>query len=217
MIMKPRIIYVYDALCAWCYAFSPVIKAVHEYYSADFDFEVISGGMVMGERIGPINKLSDFSGDLFKSVEAHTGIIFGTAFLQQLAAGEMIFTSEVPAVALCVFKTLEPSRAVEFAHDLQNSIYFDGKEPADIDLYRYLAVNFSIDPDEFEGRMNDPDLKEAARYDFALAKQLEASVYPSVFIQQTESKFYLVARGYANYETMELRINNVKEEMRYYS
>jgi putative protein-disulfide isomerase len=65
----------------------------------------------------------------------------------------------------------------------------------------------------FEEKMGEAEFKDAAHYDFALAKQLQVSSYPAVLIQASESKFYLVARGYADYETMELRINNVKKEL----
>lgn len=211
--MKPKIIYVYDALCGWCYGFSPVILAVHENYSDDFDFEVLSGGMVLGDRIGPIGRVAAFIREGYKTVEETTGIIFGQPFLHNLEKGEMIFDSEMPAIALSVFKSLLPTKAVEFAHHLQSSIYFDGKHPNDMELYRYLAVNFGIDPDEFEGKMNETKFKEAAHYDFALAKQLQVNGYPAVLIQQSESKFYMIARGYTDYESMELRISNVKKEM----
>ena len=127
----------------------------------------------------------------------------------------MVFNSEMPAIALSVFKSISPGKAMEFAQQIQNSIYYDGKNPEDIDLYRYLAVNNSIDPDLFEEKMSDPGFKEAAYYEFALAKQLQVSNYPAVLIQASESRFYLVARGYADYETMELRIKNVKKEIGY--
>jgi putative protein-disulfide isomerase len=212
--MKPRIIYVYDAFCTWCFGFSPVMRAICENYADDFDFEVLSGGMIRGEQIRPSSDLSGFPGNEYKSVEETTGIIFGQGFLHNLENGELIFNSEVPAIALSVYKGLKPQHAVEFAQHIQNSIYFDGKSSDDIELYRYLAVNEGIDPDEFEKRMNDPEYKDAAHYDFALAKQLGVEGYPAVFIQQSDSKFYLIARGYADYETMELRISNVMAEIR---
>lgn len=211
--MKPKIIYVYDALCTWCYGFSPVMRAVYENYAGDFDFEVLSGGMIVREQVRPVSGLSGFPGNEYKAVEEITGTTFGPGFLHNLEKGELIFDSEIPAIALSVYKDLRPQNAVEFVQHIQNSVYFDGKSSDDIELYRYLAVNEGIDPDEFETRMNDPQYREAAHYDFALAKQLGAEAYPAAFIQQSETKFYLIAKGYADYETMKLRINNVKAEM----
>jgi putative protein-disulfide isomerase len=60
--------------------------------------------------------------------------------------------------------------------------------------------------------MHDPKFLENARYDFALAKQLQVSGFPAVLVQVSDTQFYLVGKGYADYETMELRIDNVKKE-----
>lgn len=215
--MKPNMIYIYDALCSWCYGFSPVMLAVYENNRLEFDFEVISGGMILEDQRSRLGDVTNYIKESYLSVEDSTGIVFGPAFIHNLEKGDLVFSSEPPAIALSVFKSYKPQHAVEFTHQLQNSIFFDGKDPNDMDVYRYLAVNFSIDPDVFEARMNEPEFREAAKYDFALAKQLQVSSYPAVFIQESESKFFMVARGYAAYETMELRINNVKKEMRFYS
>ena len=189
------------------------MQALHDYYGQEFDFEILSGGMIPEEKTGLVTEVVGYPNDSYKKVEETTGIIFGQAFLQNLEKGEMMFSSEMPAIALSVFKSIEPKKAMEFARNIQESIFFDGKNSNDVELYRYLAVNYSIDPDEFESKMNDLLFKEAAHYEFALAKQLEVSSYPAAFIQQSESKFYLMARGYADYETMELRINNIKQEI----
>jgi len=210
---RPKIIYVYDALCSWCYGFSPVIQAVHDVYSGIFDFEIISGGMMLGEQAGPISRVFPHIRDSYKRVEEITGIVFGLPFLKNLEEGEIVFDSETPAIALTAFKRLQPEKAFEFATQIQNSVYFDGKEPQHMELYRYLAVNYGIDPDEFEKSMDDPALKEEAHYEFALATQLRVTSYPAVFLQQNDRSFYMIAKGYADYETMELRIENVRKEI----
>ena len=211
--VKPKIIYVYDALCGWCFGFSPVMQAVYDNYCKEFDFEIISGGMMLREGAGRISKVAAYIQKNYKRIEETTGIIFGLAFLKNLEEGEMIFNSETPALALSALKRLRPEKAFEFATHIQNSVYFDGKEPESIDLYRYLAVNYGIDPDEFERTMMSPEIKEEAHYDFALAKQLQVSAYPAVFIQKSDDQFYMIAKGYTDYETLELRISNVKKEM----
>ena len=211
--MRPKVIYVYDSLCTWCYGFSPVMRAVYENYAQDFEFEVISGGMILGGEERSFDDLSGFPAKEYRRVEETTGIHFGTAFLNNLEKGQLTFNSEIPAIALSVYKVLRPKTAVEFAQHIQSSIYFDGKSPDDVELYRYLAVNEGIDPDMFENYMNDPQYQDAAHYDFALARQLRVESYPAVLIQQSETNFYLISRGFADYQTMELRINNVKAEM----
>lgn len=53
-----KIIYLYAALCGWCYGFSPVLHQFQEKYKGDVTIEVISGGMITGKKIGPIGKVA---------------------------------------------------------------------------------------------------------------------------------------------------------------
>ncbi|WP_026898341.1 DsbA family protein [Daejeonella oryzae] len=212
--MKPyKIIYIFDALCTWCYGFSPVIKGLYDIFGSKFEFEVLSGGMILNERAGSHADPSQAINASYPNVESTTGITFGKAFLDHLEKGMINYSSEKPSIALSVFKTFQPEKAVLFAHDLQQSIYFDGKDPNSTELYRYLAVNFGIDPDEFESMLLQENYKDAAYYDFALVKQLQVESYPAVLVQENESKFFLIAKGFTDFETLELRLNNVIKEI----
>jgi putative protein-disulfide isomerase len=61
--------------------------------------------------------------------------------------------------------------------------------------------------------MHLEEFKQAAYYDFALAKQLQVTGYPAAFIQSSDRQFYMIAKGFATLETMELRIKNVMAEL----
>lgn len=208
-----KIIYVYDALCGWCYGFSKVILACYEKHKDEFEFEVLSGGMMTGDRVGTIDQIAPFIKSAYHSIEESTGIKFGELYLRHLEQGTMILNSEKPAIALSIFKSIYPELAIPFVHDLQDAVYFDGKDPGENEVYRYLAVNYGLDPDEFEEKLSLPEFKEAAYYDFALVKQLKVESYPAVLIQVDDTRFYLIAKGYTDYDTLELRISNVIKEI----
>lgn len=207
-----RVIYVYDALCGWCYGFSKVIHNFYENHQSEFTFEVLSGGMMTGDRVGTINQVAPFIKTAYKTVEETTGIKFGEAYLKHLERGTMILDSEKPAIALSVFKSYFPEKAIQFAHDLQDAMYFEGRDANENELYRYLAVNFGIDPDEFEAKLMQETFKDAALYDFSLAKQLQVTGFPAVLVQAGEAGFYLIAKGYTDIDTLELRMQNVLKE-----
>lgn len=54
--------------------------------------------------------------------------------------------------------------------------------------------------DDFYAKLKTEEYKERAYYEFALCKQLQVDSYPQVLLQLSESKFYLVAKGYTAYE-----------------
>ena len=210
---KPSIIYVYDAICGWCYGFSPVMKSLFDNYSDTFDFEVLSGGMMMGEREGAINDVAPYIKTAYKDVENTTGVKFGEAFLTELEKGDLYLSSEKPSIALSVFKSYFPEKAILFAHDLQDAIYVNGLDLRNDESYIYLAEKYQIPTEEFIKKLNQEEFKQAAYYDFALARQLQVTGYPAAFIRTGELKFYMIAKGYANQETMELRVQNVLNEI----
>jgi putative protein-disulfide isomerase len=210
---KGKLIYVYDALCGWCYGFSPVISKIHEEYKDSLEFEVISGGMILGDRIGPIGEVASYIKNAYKDVENRTGVKFGEGFLKDiLEDGKVIFTSIPAANALSAFKEFIPEKAVEFAHSLQTAIYSDGIAPANESAYPPLVQKFGISSDEFATKMNSQEIAEKARLDFALSSQLQVNGFPTVFYTKDSSEFFVIARGYTEYDTLKERLDKVIEE-----
>ena len=106
---KPKIIYIYDALCGWCYGFSPVIRRFHQHYADEFDFDVLSGGMMTGERVKPVSESMAYIEQAYKVVEARTGVRFGDDYLTNLLRpGTYMSDSEKPGMAMTLFKAILP-------------------------------------------------------------------------------------------------------------
>jgi len=196
--------YIYDALCGWCYGFSPVMNEFHETHRHELSFEVISGGMITGERIGPIGEVAGYIRQAYKEVEERAGVTFGKAFLEgMMEKGTAIFTSEPPAKALTAFRHFHPHEQIPFAHALQHAIYFDGMEPEDIEGYGLMAEKFGVDRSDYLRRFNAEDNAYAAREDFMFSRQLGVEGFPMVVLKNTQEQYYLVSRGYVNAAKLE--------------
>ena len=65
---KTKILYFYDALCGWCFGFSTVIERLKSEFGHEFDFEIVSGGLSLGKKSGPIGEVSPYiKGGAYKS------------------------------------------------------------------------------------------------------------------------------------------------------
>ncbi len=209
------LIYCYDAYCGWCYGFSEVMKKIHSKYKNVFDFEVLSGGMILPEEPVSIGATAKYIEGAYKRVEEITGIKFGEDYLWHIKhpdVSDWFPNSEKPAIALCVFKDYYPDKQVSFAADLQYALHFEGRDLTDDEAYRLLLDKYNIPAEEFYEKLDDEEYKEQAHYEFALCKQLNVTGFPAVFIQLTDSKFYLIAEGFTDFETLNLRIENVLKE-----
>ncbi len=117
---KLKLIYVYDAHCSWCFAFSQVIVDIQKKYQTQFDFEVLSGGMVIGDNIGTIKDAAPPNIlEIYERITSFTGTTFSEAYLANVKQGDSIRNSEIPANALAVFKSYLPEKTIEYAHALQ--------------------------------------------------------------------------------------------------
>ncbi len=213
--MMPTLYYCYDAYCGWCYGFSPVIKRVYEKYKDSMAFEVLSGGMILPEKPQPIRVLAPYIQDAYKTVETYTGIKFGKDWLWHIFhpdESDWFPSSEKPAIAMSVFKDYHPDLAVLFASDLQYALHEEGRDLTDDEAYRHLLEKYKIPADEFYSRLRSEEYKKKAYEEFALVKQLRVTGFPTVYLQISEARLHLLARGYTDYTTLQAGIQRVLEE-----
>jgi len=197
---KPKIIYVFDALCGWCYGFSPVIKEFHEHYQSEFDFEIISGGLIVGSRIGPYGDFATYIINAIPGLEQTTGVTVGEAYKQQLVSDHLIQNSIPPAKALCYVKSLLPEKAFKFAHDLQLAKFYEGKDLNDVESYKDLISDAGLSYEAFSEYFENNDDK--AYKEFEKAAAYGVSGYPAVILKINDKTINL-SRGYVNYKQLE--------------
>jgi putative protein-disulfide isomerase len=213
---QPTIYYCYDAWCGWCYGFSPVIKQIAKEYEGKLAFEVLSGGMILPETPQHFGAMATYIQEAYKRVEELTGIKFGEDFLWHVFNPDKTDWyphSEMPAIALCILKEYSPDKAVQIASDLQYALNYEGRDLTDKEAYRHLLPTYQVPEEEFYTKLKSEEYKEKAYYEFALVKQLQVTGYPTVLLQTGDAKFYLLAQGYTEYDTLKARIDRVLAEI----
>jgi putative protein-disulfide isomerase len=212
---KPVILYCYDAYCGWCFGFSKVMTRIYDEYKDRLDFETLSGGMIPAESAQPIGKMAGYIRGAYKNVEDLAGVTFGEDYLWHINNPDLsdwFPHSEKAAIAMAVFKDYHPENTVHFAADLQKALYIDGRDLTDDEAYRHLLEKYDIRADEFYEKLKSAEYLEKAQYDFSLCRQLQVNGFPAVLLQTDELKFYLLARGYTDYDTLKARIDQVISE-----
>lgn len=210
---RPVVYYIFDVLCGWCYGFSPVIAQLEKEYRNDFDFRVISGGMILGEREGPIGEVAAYIKDAYKEVEATTGVTFGEAFLKNiLAPGTAQFSSLPGALALATFRLYQPDNALAFARRMQEAIYKEGLPPVAAQTFGHCAEDFGMNATDFMRLMVDKDKLELVQNEFKVVKHWDIQGFPSVVYQKGD-KGYLVNRGYRSYQDLKQSFEAILAEV----
>lgn len=203
---KPIVYYVYDPLCGWCYGFSPVINQIVTKYGEEFEFKVIPGGMVLGDRVGPVNEVAPYIKDAYKRVEEMTGVTFGQPYLDDLLNdGNTIMNSWPGCLATTIFNTLNPNQAVKYASAIQSAIYSDGISPEDMDHFIQLAAEYQVDTEKFRTMTQEKEWHEKTLDNFKLSSDLGVTGFPTLVLEKNGERTILV-RGYANQQRIEQQL-----------
>jgi putative protein-disulfide isomerase len=197
-----QVVYIYDALCGWCFGFSNVIKQLSEEYADDLDFDILSGGMIIGDREGLLDpQFGKYILEIIPRLEDHAGVKFGEPYKQQIADGSLYQSSLKPSIALAVFKTFDHQHAIAFASAMQQLQFVEGKNLEADETYIELAKRFGVDEAEFMQKLHSDESRSAALDEFKFIQQLGVTGFPAV-IAIHRQEFYSVSKGFQSYEKL---------------
>lgn len=205
---RPVIYYVFDVLCSWCYGFSDTIYQFQEAHKEEIDFRVMSGGMVLGEREGPIGDLPQLIRDAFPRIAEISGRPFSDEFYALLNKGEAQLSSLPGALAMAAFRTYQPDNALAFAKRMQEAFYQEGLPPAQAATYGHCAEDFGMNATDFMKLMVDTDRLELVKKEFEIVKQWGINGFPTL-VYQHQDKAYLLSRGYQSLENLEASLKEI--------
>jgi putative protein-disulfide isomerase len=195
-----KIIYVYDAICGWCFGFSPTMAKLKTHYQDKINFEVVNGGLKLGNGVGAIDVVAPYIKTSYQDVENTCGVKFGDAFVNgTLKKGTMTLNSLPPTIALCIMKEKYPDKSLEFASLLHKMYYVDGIEPENYEAYGIYAATLGYDKTEFNQKMKDSIYIKKAYQDFEYAQQLGANSFPTVIIEK-DGKREILFKGFTTFD-----------------
>lgn len=204
---KPKLVYVFDALCGWCYGFSPVMERCAREYEGKVEIEVISGGLRYDENVGPLRDIAPFIKSAYKTVEKTTGVKFGDAFVKvTLEEGSIRLNSLPPAIALCIVKMRSPEKALAFAARLHRMLYVDGFGPEEISRYAGYVHEAGVDSSGFTAAMQDPHYEQMARGEFKRAAAIGATGFPAVF-RFYNGTYTRLTSGYVSWDELKQAVD----------
>ena len=206
-----KIIYIYDPVCGWCYGFSPVIQKIQKEYAEKLDFDIISGGMVIGEREGLIGDFADYILKALPRLEEMTGVKFGEPYLSKLRDKSLYQSSLKPCIALEVFKSFNEKDAITFASSIQKAQYIDGHDLQDDSVYLELIKPYGILPEAFLQKLNSDEFRMETTNQFKMIQEWGISGFPAVILVK-DNQFYLIAKGYVDYDNLNKVIEKILAE-----
>lgn len=204
-----EIIYLFDPLCGWCYGFGSHMQRFAANHTNKIQFTVISGGMVTGDRVGPLSQIASYIKDSVPRLEQLTGEHFGQAFLDDLnGAGSTIMDSTPPSKAFVILKEQFPNHQVDLAHALQSLFYKNGLDFNKTESYQSLCEQFGMDFSLFEEKFNSMSYQLATKDEFKEAARYGVSGYPTVVLRHG-SQYFMLAHGFTSSDMLESTLESI--------
>jgi putative protein-disulfide isomerase len=190
-----ELLYGFDPLCGWCFAFGPTIRAIAAAHP-DLAVRLRRGGLVVGERVAPIATSREYLINGLEQVRRTAGVEAGRAFYDGLLAeGSYISDSEPPCRAITVMEQIAPESVFGFAVDLPDIHYVRGLPLDDADVLAELAAAHGADAEEFRRRWPSGEARLATQAGFEEARAQGFVSYPTLLYRRGE-RAVIVARGF---------------------
>lgn len=128
--------YIHDPLCGWCYAASPMVKAVA---NAGIPIVLHGGGlMATPTRLGAEKRAYIRRSDVH--IAELTGVTFGAAYLDGLLAdANTVFWSRPTIAAVLAAGHIEPSAELRMLRAIQHTHYVEGRRVVDLSVLTAVA------------------------------------------------------------------------------
>jgi len=171
-------------------------------FSSDLDFELKSGGLIIGKRICPISNKAKYLKKSIPDVERITGVKFGKKYMELLDEGSYISNSIPPSIAFNVLKSFRKDIDFQIGQAIQEAHYKEGKDLNSIRPYFDIAEKFEINKFGFMERFQDPNFEKKTLKEFDLVKSWGSENFPAILMQNEMHEVELVSEGYMKYDSL---------------
>ena len=170
----PRLLYVVDPMCSWCWGFTGVRREVSEELP-DLEWQLVMGGLAPDSDEPMDEATKTYVQDAWRAVAARTGAEFNHDFWTECAPRRSTYPS-----CRAVIVAGESGKAEEMLAAIQRAYYQEARNPSDAETLTGLAADVGLDPAAFGAALDSPETQTKLESDFALRSAIGAYSFPSV-------------------------------------
>ena len=199
-----KMFYFTDAMCSWCYGFSPVVKKLKENHP-EIDLQIISGGFSPGSKQVVTEEYKDFLEYHWTNVNLRSGQYFDHSM--KFISDTFRYDTEPSSRALTVVQKIFPDKDFEFLNILQKSFYVEGKDITNDEILAELAEEIGIERTVFLENFNSDDMKRKTLQGFEFSRQLGVKGFPTLLTLENGA-VKVISHGFQPYENLKLAVED---------
>lgn len=147
--MNAKLHYIFDPLCGWCYAASPLLTALKDRFGDELELVFHPGLLFPAPRIvEPAYREHIVNADAL--IANFVGVQFGAAYLKRVRTTPVLrYHSELPAAAVLATNSLEPKLGLRMLELIQQSHYQFGEDVSNMTTLNALAHILGLEATAF--------------------------------------------------------------------
>lgn len=200
------IIYVGDPMCSWCWGIAKELEELKNHYAADYDFELIMGGLRPGGGEEWNSQFQNFLRGHWVHIQEKTGQPFSFDLLEK---DQFNYDTEPACRAVRVVRDMATDKELDFFKAIQYRFYYENQDPKTVEFYKNICEKMELDFESFSSKFLSEKYKKLVREDFVKSADMGVRGFPTIVLQKGE-EYYLIANGYVEFDLMRERIDSVK-------
>lgn len=203
----PRLLSFLDAMCSWCYAFSPVMNTIADHFGDRLQYLTFAGGLRPFNTQPMTPELRETLEKTYAQISEMTGLPLKPAWMEN---PDFIYDTEPASRAVVTMRFLKPEIDFFYYLTIQRAFYSEGVDITKPAVLASQAEQFGVSPEEFLEAFNSDSIKEATMSDFRVAQNFNITGFPTLLIHRLDGKnqnaMLLVGQGFAPASEMIERI-----------
>lgn len=196
--MTPRLVYVMDPLCSWCWGFAPVADAlVARAAQAGVDCDLVLGGLRRQRTLLSAVDRVKILGH-WQAVNARTGQSFN--FNAGMPEG-FIYDTAPACRALVTARRLDPARVWVYLRAIQRAFYCGGRDLSMSSELVDLAEQAGLPREAFARAFDDSQAEQETLADFQWVERLGIAGFPTL-LAESGGQFALLTNGYQSIDVL---------------
>lgn len=204
----PKLHYISDPMCSWCWGFAPVMDAIRRDYGDRLDIQLIVGGLRPGTKEPFTDDWREFVLHHWHEVNKMTGQPFN--FDLNMPEGWRYDTEPADRAAVAV-RQLQPESAIDFLEAAQYAFYVENRDLTDEAVLADIADGVGVPKFEFLEKFNLPQTIWSTQSDVSRARSYGITGFPSLVLEDVREPI-LLTFGYQTYDVLQPRIEQWLEE-----
>ena len=202
---KPKLIYVGDPMCSWCYGIAEELGKVVNHYGESLELEIVMGGLRAGGGEEWNTSFKSFLRHHWEDVGMRSGQPFSFKLLDE---PHFNYDTEPSCRAVVTAGEMKMDKMLPFFKAVQVGFYLENKDPKQVEFYKPICKSMGIDYSEFSAKFISAEMKQKTNNHFQRSSQLGASSFPTVLLEY-KGEIHRIAIGYSTFEKMKERIDEI--------